>query len=56
MERGHPAVRACQVAFDERADFIVVGRQGVNRATTLYLDDLNEDISECAHCPVVVVN
>jgi nucleotide-binding universal stress UspA family protein len=56
LERGHPAVRACQVALKEQSDLVVVGHQGVKRATALHLEDVNERISECAHCPLLVVN
>jgi hypothetical protein len=35
---------------------LVVGHQGVKRATALHLEDVNERINECTQCPLLVVN
>jgi nucleotide-binding universal stress UspA family protein len=55
LERGHPAVRICEVAHEEKADLIVIGRQGVRRATALSVASVCERVSQCATCSVLVV-
>jgi nucleotide-binding universal stress UspA family protein len=52
---GHPAEQIVNQAEQQKADMIVVGRRGLNRATRFILGSVSERIMRYAHCPVTVV-
>ena len=54
LERGHPAVRICELAGAEMVDLIVMGSQAVRKATALYEESASEQVSQCAICSVMV--
>jgi nucleotide-binding universal stress UspA family protein len=52
---GHPAEQIVNLAEQQKADMIVVGRRGLNRATRFILGSVSERVMRYAHCPVTVV-
>lgn len=55
LERGHPGARICEIAQEEGADLVIIGDQGVNRATAVHPESIWEEVGRCVNCSVMIV-
>lgn len=52
---GHPAEEIVNLAEQQKADMIVVGRRGLTKTTRWLMGSVSERVLQHAHCPVTVV-
>jgi nucleotide-binding universal stress UspA family protein len=52
---GHPAEQIVNLAEQQKADMIVVGRRGLTKTTRWLMGSVSERVLQYAHCPVTVV-